>query len=144
MKHFQRYVSIPRLAAALCSTTALASPMLVLQGGVPLVHRIAKLDVPGRLAGTVPGWAAKAACAILGIGLAVVLRAMVDLVAPGVAPYAFIYPAALLATLLGGWQAGTGTMLGSGLLAWMFVVPPGGAVRCIDELPTGGPRRSRA
>jgi two-component sensor histidine kinase len=97
--------------------------MLVPQGGVPLVHRIAKLDVPGRLAGTVPGWAAKAACAILGIGLAVVLRAMVDLIAPGVAPYAFIYPAALLATLLGGWQAGTGTMLGSGLLAWMFVVP---------------------
>jgi two-component sensor histidine kinase len=88
-----------------------------------LVHRIAKLDVPGRLAGTVPGWAAKAACAILGIGLAVVLRALVDLIIPGVAPYAFIYPAALLATLLGGWQAGAGTLLGSGLLAWMFVVP---------------------
>jgi two-component sensor histidine kinase len=91
--------------------------------GACMVHRIAKLDVPGRLAGTVPGWAAKAACAILGIGLAVVLRAVVDLVIPGVAPYAFIYPAALLATLLGGWQAGAATLLGSGLLAWMFVVP---------------------
>lgn len=75
------------------------------------------------MSGVAPGWAVKGACAILGVGLAAMLRAVVNLAAPGVAPYAFVYPAALLATLLGGWQAGVGTLIISGLLAWMFVVP---------------------
>lgn len=88
-----------------------------------MVHRIAGLDIPGRLSGVVPVWAARTGCAVLGIGIAVVLRAFANLFAPGVAPYAFVYPASLLATLLGGWQAGLGTLAVSGLLAWMFVVP---------------------
>lgn len=88
-----------------------------------MVHRIASLDIPQRLSGVAPGWAARAACAILAVGVSVVLRGMANVVAPGVAPYAFIYPAALLATLLGGWQAGALTVLISGGLAWMFVLP---------------------
>ena len=88
-----------------------------------MVHRIAGLDIPGRLSGAAPSWLLKTACIFVGVGLAVLLRAIANLVAPGVAPYAFIYPATLLATLLGGWQAGTGTVLAAGLLAWMFVVP---------------------
>lgn len=88
-----------------------------------MVHRIAGLDIPGRLSGAAPSWVLKAACGFLGVGLAVLLRAAANLIAPGVAPYAFIYPAALLATLLGGWQAGAGTLVASGILAWMFVVP---------------------
>jgi len=88
-----------------------------------MVHRIAGLDIPSRLSGIAPSWILKTACVLLGVGFAVLLRAAANLVAPGVAPYAFIYPASLLATLLGGWQAGAGTVLVSGLLAWMFVVP---------------------
>lgn len=88
-----------------------------------MVHRIAGLDIPGRLSGVAPSWVLKTACVFLGVGLAVLLRAAANLVAPGVAPYAFIYPAALLATLLGGWQTGVATLLASGILAWMFVVP---------------------
>ena len=88
-----------------------------------MVHRIAGLDIPGRLSGVAPSWALKTACVFLGVGVAVLLRAAANLVAPGVAPYAFIYPAALLVTLLGGWQAGAGTVVVSGILAWMFVVP---------------------
>jgi two-component sensor histidine kinase len=80
-------------------------------------------DSLGRLTGVAPSWLLKAACVCVGVGLAVLLRAAANLVAPGVAPYAFIYPAALLATLLGGWQAGAGTVAASGFLAWMFVVP---------------------
>ena len=57
------------------------------------------------------------------MGFVVLLRAVANLVAPGVAPYTFIYPASLLATLLGGWQAGAGTVLVSGPLVWMFLVP---------------------
>ena len=88
-----------------------------------MVHRIAGLDIPGRLSGVAPAWVLKAACVLLGVGFAVLLRAAANLVAPWVAPYAFIYPASLLATLLGGWQAGAGTVLVSGFLVWMFVVP---------------------
>jgi two-component sensor histidine kinase len=82
-----------------------------------------ELDIPRLLSGIAPSWASKTACAILGIGLAVVLRLIADHIIPGAAPYAFVYPAALLATLLGSWQAGLGTLLGTEMLAWTFVVP---------------------
>ena len=85
------------------------------------------LDIPRRFSGVAPGWAIKIGCAILGIGLAVILRLLVDRLVPGAAaPYAFVYPAALLATLLGGWQAGLGTLLATEWLAWIFVVPKNG------------------
>ncbi len=83
------------------------------------------LDIPRLLSGIAPRWVSKAACAVLGIGLAVLLRFIVQQIAPGAAPFAFVYPAALLATLLGGWQAGMGTLAGTELLAWIFVVPRG-------------------
>jgi two-component sensor histidine kinase len=88
-----------------------------------LVQRIAVLDIPARFSGVAPAWLLRIACAILGVGVAVVLRALVDVVAPGVAPYAFVYPAVLIATLLGGWQAGAGTMALGLPAAWLFVVP---------------------
>ena len=87
------------------------------------------LDIPRLLSGIAPNWASKSACAILGIGLAVVLRFVSDHIAPGAATFAFVYPAALMATLLGGWEAGIGTMAVSEALAWIFVMPyanPGG------------------
>ncbi|HXL69959.1 MAG TPA: hypothetical protein VN935_01860, partial [Rhizomicrobium sp.] len=90
---------------------------------------VVALDIPRLLSGIAPNWASKAACAILGIGLAVVLRLLTDHIVPGAAPFAFVYPAALMATLLGGWEAGVGTMAVSETLAWIFVMPraaPGG------------------
>jgi two-component sensor histidine kinase len=87
---------------------------------------MADLDIPRLLSGKAPTWVSKIACAILGIGLAVVLRLIVERITPGAAPYAFVYPAALAATLLGGWQSGIGTLIGTELLAWMFVVPKTG------------------
>ena len=94
------------------------------------MQRMADLDIPRRLSGMVPVWATRIGCTILGVGLAVVLRLIVDHVTPGAgaAPYAFVYPAALVATLLGGWQSGIGTLLVTEWLAWIFVVPavPGG------------------
>jgi two-component sensor histidine kinase len=93
-----------------------------------LVHRVANLDIPGRFAGTVPLWLSRLACALFGVGLAVAARLAIDLVAPGVAPFALVYPAALVATLLGGWQAGLGTLYFTQLLAWIFVMPAVGGV----------------
>ena len=88
------------------------------------------LDIPRLLSGIAPNWASKSACALLGIGLAVVLRFIVERIAPGAEPFAFVYPAALMATLLGGWEAGVGTMVVSEFGAWVFVLPkegPGGS-----------------
>ena len=72
------------------------------------------------------GWTAKLALAACGVMVAVVLRAITHLVAPGVSPYAFIYPAALLATLLGGWQPGLLALAISETLGWLVVVPQAG------------------
>src|SRR6185312_11654470 len=88
-----------------------------------MVYRVAKLDVLRWLDGIVPAWAAGLACVVLGVGLAAVMRAVTDLIFPGAAPFAFIYPAALLATLAGGWLSGLGTLAVSQILAWQFVLP---------------------
>ena len=87
------------------------------------MHRLASLDLSDRLSGIAPPWAVMLGCAVFGIGVAALLRLLADQFAPGIAPYAFIYPACLLATLLGGWQAGIGTIAIAGFLAWEFVVP---------------------
>lgn len=92
-----------------------------------MTQPVVAFDIPRLLSGIAPSWASKTACALLGIGLAVVVRFAVDHIVPGgVAPFALIYPAALMATLLGGWQAGGGTMIVSELLAWVFVMPKTG------------------
>src|SRR5215469_16108346 len=98
------------------------------------MQRMVDLDIPRRLAGVAPAWAVKLGCAMFGIGLAAVLRQIVDQITPGAAPYAFTYPAALLATLLGGWQSGLGTLLVTEWLAWIFVVPKSGPAGGHSEL----------
>ncbi|MBV9550748.1 MAG: sensor histidine kinase [Alphaproteobacteria bacterium] len=87
------------------------------------MHHLSSLDLPGRLAGILPRWAVILGCAVFGVGVSALLRLLADQFAPGVAPYAFIYPACLLATLLGGWPSGIGTVAIGGFLAWEFVVP---------------------
>jgi PAS domain S-box-containing protein len=51
-------------------------------------------------------------------------RLALDLVAPGVIPFATFYPAVLLATLVGGWLAGVVTLASGLLLVWYLVMPP--------------------
>ena len=87
------------------------------------MQRLASLDLPNRLSGIAPRWTVMLACAVFGVGVSALMRLIADQFAPGVAPYAFIYPACLLATLLGGWQGGIGTVAIGGFLAWEFVVP---------------------
>jgi two-component system, sensor histidine kinase PdtaS len=68
-------------------------------------------------------WAGKIGAVLLGVGLGSLLRLLANQVAPGVSPYAFVYPASLVATLVGGWIAGTGALAVAGSLAWFIVVP---------------------
>ena len=72
------------------------------------------------------GWVGKISLALYGIIFAVGARALTNLVAPGVAPYAFIYPAALIATLFGGWVSGALALILSEVLGWLVVVPQAG------------------
>lgn len=60
-----------------------------------------------------------AACGVLMIAL----RTVVDQWAPNVGPFALIYPAILLATLYGHWQAGAAATIVSFFWAWWYVLP---------------------
>jgi two-component sensor histidine kinase len=80
-------------------------------------------DLRRRLAGVAPAWLVILAVALCGVGFSALLRVLADQFAPGVAPYAFTYPACLLATLLAGWPAGVATVAIGAILAWQFVVP---------------------
>ena len=70
------------------------------------------------------GWIGKISLALYGVIFAVGMLALTNLVAPGVAPYAFIYPAALIATLFGGWVSGAVALILSEVLGWLVVVAP--------------------
>ena len=71
-------------------------------------------------------WTGKISLALYGVIFAVGMRALTNLVAPGVSPYAFLYPAALLATLFGGWVSGALALVVSEALGWLIVVPQAG------------------
>ena len=51
-----------------------------------------------------------------------------DAVVPGVAPFVLIFPACLIATLVGGWRPGVLTLSVAGLVAWAYVIPPRGLI----------------
>ena len=68
--------------------------------------RIGELDLPDRLSPAVPRWATQIGVALLTIGLAGVLRTLINLVAPGAAVFALVYPAIMVATLFARWQSG--------------------------------------
>ena len=87
------------------------------------MRRIGELDLPARLAPAVPRWLT---VVLTGLGCAAAaffVRATVDIVVPGVAPFAFVFPAILLATLLAHWEGGA---IAGGLAlfyAWEVLLP---------------------
>ncbi len=68
--------------------------------------RFGEFDLPDRLAPGIPPALTSIAFALLCCGLIFGLRMMIDLLAPGGAPFALLFPAAVLATLLARWLAG--------------------------------------
>ena len=75
------------------------------------------------LAGEQPSWARKVLCVVAGLLLSVLLRTIANLIAPGMSPYTFLFPACLLATLFAGWQSGVLAVLIVGGLSQVLVVP---------------------
>ncbi|MFP5454771.1 MAG: sensor histidine kinase, partial [Alphaproteobacteria bacterium] len=58
------------------------------------------------------------------IGLATAGRLVVDIFAPGVAPFAFVFPFIILASLVAGARAGMIAATACLILIWYFVIPP--------------------
>lgn len=65
-------------------------------------------------------------------GLSAVARVLVAAFLPSTAPFAFAYPAVLLATVLAGWRAGTLTLLIALFGVWIAVLPPRFVVKAVD------------
>ena len=86
------------------------------------------IDLPGRLAPVLPIWAGEAITALICLSATGVTRVALDSVMPGVAPFVLIFPACLIATLVGGWRPGLATLSISGLVAWAYVIPPRGLI----------------
>jgi two-component sensor histidine kinase len=82
------------------------------------------LNLPHRLAGRKPDLWADIVVATAAVGLAAAGRMLVDLVAPGVMPYAFVFPAIIFASLVAGARAGLIATVICQLLIWYFVIPP--------------------
>lgn len=77
------------------------------------IVRLGEFDIVARLSPFLPRWATELAVAMFAIGAAMLARLMLDLLAPGGAPFVLVYPAAMLAALLAGWKPGllTATVL---------------------------------
>ena len=72
----------------------------------PFMARIGELDLPDRLYPAVPRWVTQCGVALLCVGAAGLLRLGINLVAPGAAVFALVYPAIMIATLFARWQSG--------------------------------------
>lgn len=82
------------------------------------------LDLRERLAPAAPAWVIEGVCAVVCVAVAGLLRLIVDLLVPVPAPFVFLFPAVLLATLLAGWRAGA-VALGMLLIGiWYMVLSP--------------------
>jgi two-component sensor histidine kinase len=64
------------------------------------------------------------AFAILCVGIATLVRLLVDVVTPQAVPFATYFPAVLAATLIGGRTAGGLATLLSAVIAWYVFIPP--------------------
>ena len=87
------------------------------------MQRLSELDLPA-LAPGAPVWVVDVATAVFCFGMMVLTRIGLEVLFPGAAPFALLYPFGLLATLLSSWRAGALTFYGGMLGAWYFVMPP--------------------
>ena len=84
------------------------------------------IDLPARLAVGMPYWLGELVTALICLACTGLLRFALDALTPGVAPFVLLFPATLVATLLGGWRPGAITFGVSEFWAWYYVIPPRG------------------
>ena len=95
------------------------------KGGCKM-HRLGRVDVPARLAPTVPIWLGQTLCAIAVVALVVLMRLVIDHYFPGAMPYLLLSPGVLLATLVAGWRAGMLALVAILYLVWRHLELPAG------------------
>lgn len=88
---------------------------------------IGELDLPDRLAPLLPAWVTQLLFGALCLVCAAILRFVIDMMAPGSAPFALVHPAVLAATLFARWQAGLFVLIIAQTYAWYFVLPVHGS-----------------
>jgi PAS domain S-box-containing protein len=86
--------------------------------------RLSNFDLPRRLDAVAPRPLTRIAVAFVLLSLVGLARLAIDAVAPGVTPFALLYPAVLLATLAAGWMSGAAVMSVGGLVVWYVVMSP--------------------
>lgn len=86
-------------------------------------RRLGEFDPVEALSGVCPPVVSQVIFGILCFGAVLLTRAFVDIFATGAGPFSLIYPAILISTLYGRWQAGLLTFVLSFLHAWYFVLP---------------------
>lgn len=91
--------------------------------------RLGELDLPDRLAPTVPRWVTQLAVALLCAAGIEISRGLVNAVAPGSAVFALVFPAIMVATLFARWPAGVLTATISIAYTFFVVYLPGAATR---------------
>lgn len=91
------------------------------------------MDARGSLRLSAPRWVQDIGCALLACALAGVLRLAVDALMPKVAPFVFVFPAALLATLLAGWRAGVLALVILVFGAWYLTLSPTRGFAPLDD-----------
>lgn len=85
--------------------------------------RIAELDLPDRLAPGVPRWVTSIGAGLLATACAAFVRSLMDMLVPGAAIFALVFPATMVATLFARWLAGATTATVSVLYGWYYLFP---------------------
>jgi two-component sensor histidine kinase len=100
-----------------------------------MLEQLIELDLPARLEPRLPAPLTRAATGASLAAIAIALRYGVLWVAPGVAPFALIFPAVLAATMLSGWVAGAITLVFAELADWRLFLadPPGPAILTLGD-----------
>jgi len=89
------------------------------------MQRLSEIDLPA-LAPKVPPLIIDIATALFCFGMMATIRIVLQMFAPGAAPFALLYPFAVVATLLSSWRAGAITFYVGLIGAWYVVLPPMG------------------
>lgn len=92
--------------------------------GTGVFDRLSRIDVPRRLDAVAPRPLTRLLVAFGLLAAISIVRVGIDAAVPGVTPFALLYPAVLLATLIAGWMSGALLMTMGGLLVWYIVLEP--------------------
>jgi len=89
------------------------------------MQRLSEIDLPA-LAPRVPPLVIDVATALFCFGVMATIRIFLQMAVPGAAPFALLYPFAVLATLVSSWRAGAITYYLGLIGVWYIVLPPQG------------------